>query len=89
MKLTEHFIARQDFGYRFIYAFQKMIVSLPSYVYIGLNDGTERLANAKSTIGVFSLQIGNGMDFTIIVVNDDENTAYTDMEIIKQWFRAY
>lgn len=66
-----------------------MIASLPSYVYIGLNDGTERLANAKSIIGVFSLQIGDGMDFTIIVVNDDENTAYTDMEIIKQWFRAY
>lgn len=89
MKLTEHFIARQDFGYRFISAFQKMISSLPSYVYIGLNDGTERLANAKSIIGVFSLQIGDGMDFTIIVVNDDETTAYTDMEIIKQWFRAY
>lgn len=89
MKLTEHFIARQDFGYRFISAFQKMINSLHSYIYIGLNDGTERLANAKSIIGVFSLQIGDGMDFTIIVINDDENTAYTDMEIIKQWFRAY
>ena len=81
-------MARQDFGYRFIAEFQKMVCSLPSYVYIGLDDGEDRLANAKSIIGVFSMQIGRGTDFTIIVMNDDENTANSDMEIIKAWISA-
>lgn len=88
MKIKEHFVAGQDFGYRLICAFQKMVNSLPSYIYIGLDDGEDRLANAKSMIGVFSLQIGCGTDFTIIVMNDDENTAKSDMETIKAWIRA-
>ena len=85
MKVKEHFVARQDFGYRFIAEFQKMVCHLSSYVYIGLDDGEDRLANAKSIIGVFSMQIGRGTDFTVIVMNDDENTANSDMEIIKAW----
>lgn len=88
MKLKEHFIARQDFGYRFISAFQKVVTTLPSYVYIGLGDGEERLANAKSIIGTFSLQIGEGVDFSIIVMNDNENMAESDMAVIKEWLRA-
>ena len=89
MKIKEHFVAGQDFGYRLICAFQKMVNSLPSYIYIGLDDGEDRLANAKSMIGVFSLQIGNGMDFIIVVINDDIAVAENDMETIKQWFKAY
>lgn len=88
VKLKEHFVAGQDFGYRLICAFQKMVNSLPSYIYIGLDDGEDRLANAKSMIGVFSLQIGNGSKFTIIVMNDDENIAKSDMETIKAWIRV-
>lgn len=88
MKVKEHFVARQDFGYRFIAEFQKMVCPLSSYVYIGLDDGEDRLANAKSIIGIFSMQIGRGTDFTIIVMNDDENKANSDMEIIKAWIRA-
>lgn len=88
MKLTEKFTARQNFGYRFINSFQKIVSSLPSYVYIGLGDGDERLANAKSIIGTFSLQIGIGVDFSIIVMNDDEKFAESDMDIIKEWLRA-
>ena len=88
MKLKEHLIATQDFGYRFISSFQKMVSSLPSYVYIGLGDGEERLANAKSIIGTFSLQIGEGVDFSIIVMNDNESVAESDMAIIKEWLRA-
>lgn len=88
VKLKEHFVAGQDFGYRLICAFQKMVNSLPSYIYIGLDNGEDRLANAKSMIGVFSLQIGRGTDFTVIVMNDDENTAKSDMETIKVWIRA-
>lgn len=88
VKLKEHFVAGQDFGYRLICAFQKMVNSLPSYIYIGLDDGEDRLANAKSMIGVFSLQIGRGTNFTVIVMNDDENIAKSDMETIKDWIRA-
>lgn len=88
MKIKEHFVAGQDFGYRLICAFQKMVNSLPSYIYIGLDDGEDRLANAKSMIGVFSLQIGNGSKFTIIVMNDNESMAKSDMETIKAWIRA-
>lgn len=88
MKLKEHFIARQDFGYRFISAFQKVVSILPSYIYIGLGDGEERLANAKSIIGTFSLQIGEGVEYSIIVMNDNESVAESDMAIIKEWVRA-
>ena len=88
MKIKERFVAGQDFGYRYISAFQRIVSSLPSYIYIGLDNGEDRLANAKSIIGVFSLQIGRGTDFTIIVMNDDENTAKSDMETIKAWIRA-
>ena len=88
MKIKEHFVAGQDFGYRLICAFQKMVNSLPSYIYIGLDDGEDRLANAKSMIGVFSLQIGNGSKFTIIVMNDNESIASTDIAVIKEWFRS-
>ena len=87
MKLKEHFIARQNFGYRFISSFQKIVSSLSSYVYIGLGDGEERLANAKSIIGTFSLQIGIGVDYSIVVMNDNENVAESDMAIIKEWLR--
>lgn len=88
MKIKERFVAGQDFGYRYISAFQRIVSSLSSYIYIGLDNGEDRLANAKSIIGVFSLQIGRGTDFTIIVMNDDENIAKSDMEIIKAWIRA-
>ena len=88
MKIKESFTARQDFGYRFISSFQKTVASLPSCVYIGLGDGEERLANAKSIIGTFSLQIGNGIDFSVIVMNDNEDIAQGDMAIIKEWLRA-
>lgn len=88
MKIKEQFTARQDFGYRFISTFQKMVSTLPSYVYIGLGDGEERLANAKSIIGTFSLQIGEGVDFSIIVMNDNESVAESNMAIIKEWLRA-
>ena len=88
MKIKERFVAGQDFGYRYISAFQRIVSSLPSYIYIGLDNGEDRLANAKSIIGVFSLQIGRGTDFTIIVINDDENTAKSDMETINAWIRA-
>ena len=88
MKIAEHFVAGQDFGYRLICAFQKMVNSLPSYIYIGLDDGDDRLANAKSMIGVFSLQIGNGSKFTIIVMNDNESMASADITVIKEWFRS-
>jgi phosphotransferase system HPr-like phosphotransfer protein len=88
VKIKERFVAGQDFGYRYISAFQRIVSSLPSYIYIGLDNGEDRLANAKSIIGVFSLQIGRGTDFTIIVMNDDENIAKSDMEIIKAWIRA-
>lgn len=88
MKIKERFVAGQDFGYRYISAFQRIMSSLPSYIYIGLDNGDDRLANAKSIIGVFSLQIGRGADFSVIVMNDDENTAKFDMEIIKAWIRA-
>ena len=87
MKIKEQFTARQNFGYRFISSFQKMVSSLPSYVYIGLGDGEERLANAKSIIGTFSLQIGEGVDFSIIVMNDNDTVAESDMAIIKEWLR--
>ena len=88
MKLTERFTARQDFGYRFISSFQKIASSLPSYVYIGLGDGEERLANAKSIIGTFSLQIGMGVDYSIVIMNDNESVAESDMAIIKEWLKA-
>ncbi len=88
MKIKERFVAGQDFGYRYISAFQRIVSSLPSYIYIGLDNAEDRLANAKSIIGVFSLQIGRGTDFTVIVMNDDENIAKSDMEIIKAWIRA-
>ena len=88
MKLTEKFTARQNFGYRFINSFQKIVSSLPSYVYIGLGDGEERLANAKSIIGTFSLQIGMGVDYSIVVMNDNEDAAESDMAIIKEWLRT-
>lgn len=88
MKIKERFVAGQDFGYRYISAFQRIVSSLPSYIYIGLDNGDDRLANAKSIIGVFSLQIGRGTDFTVIVMNDDENIAKSDMETIKAWIRA-
>lgn len=88
MKIKENFTARQDFGYRFISSFQKMVTSLPSYVYIGLGGGEERLANAKSIIGIFSLQIGMGADYSIVVMNDNESMAESDMAIIKEWLRA-
>ena len=87
MKLKEHFIARQNFGYRFISSFQKIVSSLPSYVYIGLGDGDERLANAKSIIGALSLQISNGMGFSIVIMNDNEKFAENDMAVIKEWLR--
>ena len=88
MKIKERFVAGQDFGYRYISAFQRIVSSPPSYIYIGLDNGEDRLANAKSIIGVFSLQIGRGTDFTIIVMNDDENIAKSDMKTIKAWIRA-
>ena len=87
MKLTEKFTARQNFGYRFISSFQKMVSTLPSYVYIGLGDGEERLANAKSIIGTFSLQIGEGVEYSIIAMNDNESVAQADMAVIKEWLR--
>ena len=88
MKIKESFTARQDFGYRFISSFQKTVASLPSYVYIGLGDGEERLANAKSIIGTFSLQIGIGVDYSIVVMNDNESVAESDMAVIREWLRA-
>lgn len=88
MKIKERFVAGQDFGYRYISAFQRIVSSLSSYIYIGLDNGEDRLANAKSIIGVFSLQIGSGTDFSVIVMNDDENIAKSDMEFIKAWIRA-
>lgn len=88
MKLKEHFIARQDFGYRFISAFQKVVTTLSSYVYIGLGDGEERLANAKSIIGTFSLRICEGMEYSIVVMNDNDDVARNDMAIIKEWLRT-
>ena len=88
MKLKEQFTARQDFGYRFISAFQKVVSNLPSYVYIGLGDGEERLANAKSVIGTFSLRIIEGMDYSIVVMNDNENVAESDIAVIKEWLQV-
>lgn len=88
MKIKEQFTARQDFGYRFISSFQKMVNSLFSYVYIGLGDGEERLANAKSIIGALSLRICEGMEYSIIVMNDNDDVARSDMTIIKEWIRA-
>ena len=64
-----------------------MVSSLPSYVYIGLGDGDERLANAKSIIGALSLQISNGMGFSIVIMNDNEKFAENDMAVIKEWLR--
>ena len=58
-----------------------------SYVYIG-DEEEDRLANAKSIIGVFSLQIGKGSDFKIVIINDNEEAARMDLEVIKNWFRS-
>ena len=85
MTIKEHFVAKQNFGYRFISEFQRMVCPLLSYVYIGIDDGEDRLANAKSIIGVFSMHIGAGSAYTIIIINDDEDRAKSDMETIKTW----
>ena len=87
MTIKENFIARQDFTHRYIREFNKVVSPLRSYVYIG-DEEEDRLANAKSIIGVFSLQIGKRSDFKIVIINDNEEAARMDLEVIKNWFRS-
>lgn len=87
MTLKETFIARQDFTHRYVREFNKVVSPLLSYVYIG-DVEEDRLANAKSIIGVSSLQIGKGSDFKIVLMNDNKDAAKMDMEVIQNWFKG-
>ena len=84
-QIMESIILQKDFSKRYIQEFMTFVTKIKSFVYFESDD--KRIINAKSIIGLLSLNYKKGDKFNIIVANFfSYDELLTDIEKILNFF---